>query len=299
MDDFLLCSHLPHSSSNVTFAWRVRSADLVDAPADLLLVLKDTARCVWPRLDSALSHAAPAVVTIRLSQRSPAQTGPFTAARRHVRDDAYCVNLAIAGPMLWSQNVFQLAHELTHVLCAVSPDAPCLLYEHKNVWFEEALCHAASLHALRSFRAKALAALYPHCPNAMRDYADDHVDADWQLVSAADEVHGRNCDSSDERLRVISAREWYRKHRRQLRDWRAAGESEQRRLQCAVSVWLLARIGWPALAECCSALNRHAALCGERQFAELSFRNYLQRWKRNCRTTQQKATVETIRQAFR
>jgi hypothetical protein len=285
MDDFLLCSFVPHSRCNVTLAWRVNTSDLCDAPADLLSVLKGTARCVWPR--TLVSGLLPDVVTIRLSQRSPALT-PYTVARRRVRDNAFCVNLAIAGPMLWSQNVFQLAHELTHVMCASSPDAHCLLYEHKNIWFEEALCHAAALHALRSFRAKSLAALYPHNPDAMRSYADEHVDADEVLlidadVSAADSNPGRP---------TIAVHEWYRKHRRQLRDWRAAASNEQRKLQCAMSVWLLARLGWPALADCCSALNRHAEQCSD--YADLSFRRYLKQWLRNCRTAQQRATVQTI-----
>lgn len=225
---------------------------------------------------------------MRLSQRSAAGT-PFTAAQRLARDSAYSVQLAISGALLWSQNVFQLAHELTHVLCAVSPDAPALLYEHKNLWFEEAICHAAALHALHAFGGAALAALYPAQPDAMRDYAREHADADHVLVDAAGEADGK---------RAFLPHAWYRRHRRLLRDWRAAALGEQRRLQCAVSVWLLRRVGWRALAECCTVLNARAARCTAEQYADLSFTEYLDGWLRSCGDDAQRATVAAICAAF-
>jgi hypothetical protein len=271
--------------------YRACAADLLDAALDLApLLVATTLALVPPTTESSLR-------TIRLRQHCVPNT-PFTEERRDVRDDAYCVNLAIAGTALWQQNVFQLAHELAHVLAAPLA-APRLLYRHKNVWFEEAVAHAAALHALRAFDERTARALYPRDRSAFADYADVHVDANVYLVDDDDDDDDDDAHSAAAQpLPTASPRDWYRLHWRQLRDWSCVHKKPARQLQCAVSVWLLRRFGWLAVARCVAALNVHAQHCTDDEFANLSFTAYLQRWLRHCETDEQRHTVVRICAAF-
>jgi hypothetical protein len=62
------------------------------------------------------------------------------------------VALAVRDGALYSQTVFQFAHEYCHVMANMGRDNPCL-------WFEEAICEVASLFALR-----AVSVLWAECP---------------------------------------------------------------------------------------------------------------------------------------
>jgi hypothetical protein len=290
--------------SQQTIVWRAAGTDLVDEAMDLEPILNATTHAIFePCNDTSIR-------TIRLRQRFLPHT-PFTEERRDgARDNAYCINLAIAESALWQQNVFQLAHELAHVLAAPI-HAPRLLYRHKNVWFEEALAHAAAIHALRSIDSHTARALYPRRPRAFADYADAHIDATVHLVDdhvdnndndddGDDDIVNNNNNNNNDTvdLPILQPHQWYRIHKRQLRDWQHVNENEARTLQCAVSVWLLRRCGWRALAPCVPLINMHADRCTADEFANLSFTSYLQHWLRNCDTEEQRVVVARICGAF-
>lgn len=281
-----------------TIVWRAAADDLVDAAMDLEPILNATTHAIFETTNDDAS-----IRTIRLRQRFLPHT-PFTEERRDpARDNAYCINLAIAESALWQQNVFQLAHELAHVLAAPI-HAPRLLYRHKNIWFEEALAHAAAIHALRSIHPDTARALYPRRPRAFASYADAHIDATVCLVDADHDGsivvdnNPNNNDAAAAKVPTVQPHQWYRIHRRQLRDWQHVNENEARTLQCAVSVWLLRRCGWRALAPCVPLINVHAGRCTADEFENLSFTSYLQHWLRNCETEEQRVVVARICAAF-
>jgi len=68
--------------------------------------------------------------------------GPIVLFRRGEQGE-YLVRLD-TGELYWSQYAYQFAHEFCHILCGYDLDP------HRNKWFEESLCEAASLFALRA-----------------------------------------------------------------------------------------------------------------------------------------------------
>jgi hypothetical protein len=67
--------------------------------------------------------------------------GPITLYRRGPNGE-FLVRLD-TGETYWAQYTYQFAHELAHVL------AGCVEKAHRQKWFEESLCEAASLFVLR------------------------------------------------------------------------------------------------------------------------------------------------------
>lgn len=109
---------------------------VADAPwggqiADVQKVLDSAANQLWPyfsdrKLPTILVEPKGGPIT--LYQRGP-------AGEIRVRLNT--------GDRLWAQHAFQFAHEFGHILCNYDP-AP-----NRNKWFEESICEAASLFALR------------------------------------------------------------------------------------------------------------------------------------------------------
>jgi hypothetical protein len=89
---------------------------------------------------------------------------------------AYVIQLS-AKDRRWSQFAYQFAHELTHVLSNFNNSPSRLASANDpNQWFEESLCEAASIFALRQLAATwEVAPPYPQWKNyapALRRYAD-------------------------------------------------------------------------------------------------------------------------------
>ena len=77
------------------------------------------------------------------------------------------------GDRLWAQQAYQFSHELCHILCHYKPGP------NRNLWFEESVCEAASLFALRRMsEAWQTAPPYPNWKNystSLAGYAADRL----------------------------------------------------------------------------------------------------------------------------
>src|SRR5439155_16401228 len=71
---------------------------------------------------------------------SRSEAGPITLYKRGPRGEIR-VRLDVEGRQ-WAQFSFQFGHEVCHILCGN------VEFENPNLWFEETLCEAASLHVL-------------------------------------------------------------------------------------------------------------------------------------------------------
>jgi hypothetical protein len=97
--------------------------------------------------------------------------GPITLYQRGP-DGQIRVRLDVKGPF-WAQYTFQFAHELGHILCGYDDDP------HRQKWFEESVCEAASLFVLR--RSAETWKTRPPYPNwkdyaaSLAAYADDRL----------------------------------------------------------------------------------------------------------------------------
>ena len=68
--------------------------------------------------------------------------GPIVLYKRNARGE---IQMRLdTGDTLWAQYAYQFAHEFCHILCKFEEDFP------GNKWFEETLCEAASLFAMRA-----------------------------------------------------------------------------------------------------------------------------------------------------
>jgi hypothetical protein len=254
----ILCEH-----SNGSSVVRVRVAD-GEAPERSSLVdrnLRELSRVVRETIRCLHAHNADARVEVLLRQRcfdkhDALVRFPFTEHLRGV-DGTFTVNLCVRGEYLWCQNVFQLAHEFCHVLCAPGTRMT-LRYQHVNQWFEEAICHAAAIYALRTFDKSMCARAYN---------GDETVFAKY----AADEL-------GESLPRDRSLAQWYASNRAALRDWRACHAQPQRALQSVVARWLLETVEFARVLECVRYLNdegRAVSLPAPQQ--HVSLRRYLVR----------------------
>ena len=97
--------------------------------------------------------------------------GPITLFQRGPKGEIR-VRLDVQGPY-WAQYTFQFAHELGHVVCGYDADP------HKQKWFEESVCEAASLYVLR--RSAETWKTDPPYPNwkgyaaSLTSYADERL----------------------------------------------------------------------------------------------------------------------------
>lgn len=119
--------------------------------------------------------------------------GPLVAFDRG-ENDTYKVLLNVKG-RLWARFAFQFSHEMCHIL-ANYRDVP-----NQQMWFEEAICEAASLYSLRKMGGSWK--VTPPYPN-WKSYADS-------LTKYADDrIAGATPIESDDLV------EWYERHRTML-----------------------------------------------------------------------------------
>ncbi|HEX7898385.1 MAG TPA: hypothetical protein VF950_11540 [Planctomycetota bacterium] len=190
--------------------------------------------------------------------------GPITLFQRGPKGEIR-VRLDVNGPF-WAQYTFQFAHELGHVVCGYDPDP------HKQKWFEESVCEAASLYVLRrSAETWKTAPPYPH----WKDYAKS-------LTAYA-----------DDRLKVsnlppdTTLAAWYKERKAQCE---ANAEDRPRNLIIAAQLLPLFEED-PRRWEALGWLNT------ETHTASTSFADYLKAWERHC-PEKHKAFARQIRALF-
>jgi hypothetical protein len=116
--------------------------------------------------------------------------------------NSYQVQLSAKGEH-WARYAYEFAHEFSHIL---------MNYDHQanartatfNQWFEEALCEAASLYAL-----KRLAFVWEHWP-PQPQWAAYSIEFERYVERFQSESHRRLTDD-------VSLAEWFQKHEEALR----------------------------------------------------------------------------------
>lgn len=108
-------------------------------------------------------------------------------AVRHWNKDYPALIITTDGPVIyltvtqdyWAQWIYQFAHEYTHLL--IGRDLTGRL--KGLVWFEECLCHTASLFSLSvlSYPTVWHQSGYPHYALSVRQYIENHLDSTRQL----------------------------------------------------------------------------------------------------------------------
>jgi len=140
-----------------------RKADWQAHPANVQAVLDSAARPLWKQFPER--ELAPILVE--------PQGGPIVLYRRGENGE-YLVRLD-TGETYWSQYAFQFAHEFCHILCGYDEDV------HRNKWFEESLCEAASLYCLRAmsqeWKTNPPYANWKGYAPSLKNYADDRIAA--------------------------------------------------------------------------------------------------------------------------
>lgn len=164
----------------------------------------------------------------------------------------------------WAQFAFQFSHELGHVLCNYREA------NRNNLWFEESLCEAASLFALRrmaeSWKTDPPYSNWKGYSSSLAEYAQDRIDAA--------KLHAGQ-----------SLSDWYGEHADTLRD-----DPTNRKLNQIVAVALLELLEknpqhWQSLA----SLNQHPPN------ARLSFVEYLSHWHDQAPRDQQAFITDLAR----
>jgi hypothetical protein len=131
----------------------------LDAAADWGVPVKNARKVLAAAGGELRKHAATAPFpAIEIAPKG----GPIALYKRGPKGEAR-VKLDVHGPY-WAQYTYQFAHELTHVLCGNVEVA------HKQKWFEESLCEAASLFVLR---------------RSAETWATDPPDAGWKDFAPA------------------------------------------------------------------------------------------------------------------
>ena len=190
--------------------------------------------------------------------------GPITLYKRGPGGEIR-VRLDVKGPF-WAQYTFQFAHELGHILCGYDDDP------HRQKWFEESVCEAASLFVLR--RSAETWKTRPPYPN-WKSYATS-------LAAYADE---RLKASTIPEGRTLAA--WYAAQKAQFE---ANAEDRPRNLIIAVQLLPLLEAD-PRRWEAFTWLNT------EKLGASSSFADLLAAWETHC-PDRHKAFVRDIRVLF-
>ncbi|MFP6854498.1 MAG: hypothetical protein VB980_01840 [Opitutales bacterium] len=130
---------------------------------DIGKILNSSAEQLWP-------HASQDRLDTIIVDRST--SGPIVLFRRG-NEKQYLVRLN-THKTFWSQYAFQFAHEFGHIMFGYKAG------DQTNQWFEESLCEAASLFALRRMSdAWKTAPPYPNWKSygpSFRKYAQDRID---------------------------------------------------------------------------------------------------------------------------
>ncbi len=131
------------------------------------------------------------------------KTGPIVWYKRNPKGEI--VMKLDTGKTLWSQFAFQFSHEFCHILCGFDAD-----YKG-NLWFEEAVCEAASLFAMRR-----MAEAWRHDPpyknwknygGRLRNYAQQRIDRHQKVEDRKELValyrENRKALVKDPKLKVV------------------------------------------------------------------------------------------------
>jgi hypothetical protein len=234
-------------------------------------------------LRGMLPSNAPYPMYLVLSQNNVGQSrpAPFTSAKRVKLPGmgiGTMVNLAQRSPARHCQTIFQLGHELVHVLAY--PDiSSSIRYQHPHQWFEEAIALVGSQRALLAVAEdpETVALLYesPHL-GAFQSYAASER-AKWPETP----------------LLTSQLPGWFAEHSSVLRDYAAQHNKTARQLQGSIADWLLRHCDVPQLFAALRHLNESKLDPWSASFAE-----YLAAWHNACTRPQQREQVAIIRDAF-
>lgn len=170
------------------------------------------------------------------------------------------------GETYWSQYAFQFAHELGHILSDYQEN------QHRNKWFEEAICETASLYALREM-AKTWKTDAPY--ENWRGYAPSLAAYADERLAAAKLPEGK----------TLAA--WFADHEAEL-----YGNSTNRELNLVVATQLLPLFeekpeGWEAIGWLNAANSKQSQTLAE----------YLADWQRSS-PERHRAFVRKIAERF-
>ncbi len=125
----------------------------------------------------------------------------------HDRDSAGRIVIGLnTGDRYWAQYAYQFAHEFCHALAGHTNDyqKKWRSLETPHLWFEECLCEAASLFALRAMgRTWAIYPPYPHWKSyapSLKEYAQERIKAPEHMLPPEETFHT-----------------WFKKHENELR----------------------------------------------------------------------------------
>lgn len=206
------------------------------APEDIRAVCRSAA-------ESLLRHV-PGRRLDPISLAHSADKGPMVVYGRGEKGERRV--LLSAADTRWAQFAYQFAHELGHILCGYRDG------DASNQWFEESVCEAASLFALRrmaeTWKTRAPYSNWEGYAGELSSYAQERIDS----VTPRRESLAR----------------WYRGHELLLRE-----KADDRRKNQVVAVVLLdllekAPAGWRAF----------GALNDRKTAAVRSFEAYLRDW---------------------
>lgn len=186
---------------------------------------------------------------------------------QRTKDDELQIKLGTKN-RYWCQYVFQFAHELGHIICGFEQG------NQSNQWFEESLCEAASLYALKSLSV--LWSTSPPYPN-WQSYAPEF------LKYRIDRIKGSSCP---ENFQLPS---WWRENRVALS--RNAGLRKQN-LWIAVKLLSIIEQNPGSAWSACSWLNH------SQDGQSKTFEEYLSDWYGACPQTGQKKFVRQVINLF-
>lgn len=169
------------------------------------------------------------------------------------------------GDRLWSQYVYQFAHEMGHILCGYDADP------HGNDWFEESICELASLYTLRKLSKDWKASKNER----WRAFAKHHLTYAEDRIKKGELPEGK------------TLRAWYDEHEKVLRK-----SATNRALNQVVATTLLPMFEkQPEMWGAVYYLNH------EEVKAPISFNQFLSDWKKHA-PEKYDAFIEKIAKAF-
>ncbi|HLX64396.1 MAG TPA: hypothetical protein VKX17_24190 [Planctomycetota bacterium] len=170
------------------------------------------------------------------------------------------------GGYLWAQYSFQFAHEMCHILCDFKP------HENPNHWFEESLCEAASVFALRhmaeTWKTKPPYGNWKDYAKHLREYADDRT----KLAQVPD---GK------------TFLDWFQENEPDLR----LKSTDRARNNIVAGVLVPLLEAEPKMWEAVTYLNT------EKLNKSYSFKQYLEAWRRNSQE-KHRAFIDKIAKQF-
>lgn len=179
----------------------------------------------------------------------------------------YRINLS-ARDRYWCQYAFQFSHELGHLICQTKRQ------DQTNQWFEESLCEAASLFALRELSKR---------------WTSDPPDPAWQDYAFEFNIYRTDRINKAEYPENFHLPSWWEKNRLKL-----SKNANLRKQNLWIAIKLLYLIekepktAWSA----CEWLNHY-------QSDEIkSFELYLAEWKLACPKKEQKEFVQKVANLF-